>query len=219
MPALPLVPDVILAKLLWTDDTDASVSSNVFFRYSGSPPNAAACVALAEDIANAMNPSNVNWHNDTILTGCKVTDLSSASGGVGEYTQSELGALESAPLAGGTALVVGYEITRRYRGGKPRNYFPWGSSASLNGRQAWSPAFIESCTGTLTTFFGDAIGSTSGGTTITDHVNVSYYAGFHVITTPSGRMKNVSNVRTTPIVDTIVSWGPSARPGSQRRRN
>lgn len=160
------------------------------------------------------------WEPGTLLTGVKVTDLSSSSGGVGEHSQSTAGTGNVASLPGGTSVLVNYLINRRYRGGKPRSYFPWGSETEMATRQSWVGTFITDCTSALTTYFAAVIGLVVGGTTLTSHVNVSYYEGFTVVTNPvTGRSRNVPKLRTTPVVDDILSWSVSAKPGSQRRRN
>lgn len=220
MPALPLVPNVLRTDLYWSDQADANVSTVSYWRYSGSPPNASDAANLATAWCNAVIACNGLWSHNVVLTGAKATDLSSSSGGVGTVTVAEIGGLESADLAGGTALVSGYLINRRYRGGKPRNYWPWGTTASLGSRQAWSSDFISACASDLATAISTFIGTTEGATTIAAHANVSYYSGFTVVTSPTtGRSRNVPKLRTSPVVDDIVGRTILGRPGSQRRRN
>jgi hypothetical protein len=72
----------------------------------------------------------------------------------------------------------------------------------------------------LAAYFAAVIGSTAGSTTITEHVNVSYYSGFTAVENPiTHRWKNVSNPRSTPVVDNIQSWAIAGHVASQRRRN
>jgi hypothetical protein len=86
-------------------------------------------------------------------------------------------------------------------------------------RQNWSTAFVGDVTAALTSAFAAIIGASAGGTTITQHVNVSYYAGFTVVTSPtSGRARNVPTLRSSPHVDTITSFAVSQRIANQRRR-
>jgi hypothetical protein len=220
MPPLHSVPNVIKAQLLWSDSSDNDVRTTLFFRYSGGPPTSTDAVALAADIYTAAAAMLGNWTPTTQLTGVEVTDLSSPAGGQGLHAASTPGTLSGSDLAGGTAVVVGYLITRRYRGGKPRSYFPFFSADSLATRQTWIGADLTALDSALTTFFSAVIGSSAGTTTITDHVNVSYYLGFTVVTNPvTGRARNVSTPRATPVVDVISSFGARPRPGSQRRRN
>lgn len=220
MPALPAIPNVLRADLQWTVGGDLDVITRFFFRYSGGPPSSADAVTIAADIYSAAAAMDSLWEPGTDLTGVKVTDLSSSTGGVGEHSQVTSGSGSTASMPGSVSVLVNYVITRRYRGGKPRSYFPFGSEVNIATRQTWAAGFITSVNSALSTFFGAVIGIVGGGTTITAHVNVSYYEGFIVVTNPvTGRSKNVAKPRTVPIVDDILSWTTSSRPGSQRRRN
>jgi len=70
------------------------------------------------------------------------------------------------------------------------------------------PAWITAC-----------LAATAGPIVIGNHVSVSYYQGFKPFTTSSGRVKNISQVRTPPIpIDIIGSSTVNTIPGSQRRR-
>jgi hypothetical protein len=192
----------------------------MYWRYAGSPPSASDCANFATVLLNAFAAENSLWDTRTVLTGAKGTDLSSTSGGVGASTGSTNGTLGGDTLAGGTAVVVSYLINRRYRGGKPRNYFPWGDSNSLNTRQAWLPAYVAEVAAGVATAISTFIGTVEGATTISAHANVSYYSGFTVQTNPgTGRARNVPKLRTVPLVDDIVGRAVLGRPGSQRRRN
>lgn len=220
MPPLPTIPNVLKTQLEWIDSNDSSVTSTMFWRYTGSPPNASACANLATALANAFLPLNDLWTETTSLIGVKATDLSDTSGGVGTVTVSQVGDLIGPDVAGGTCVCVSYLINRRYRGGKPRNYFPFGNSSSLNGRQAWGPTFIGNVASGIATAISTFIGTTESGTTIASHANVSYYDGFTVVTNPiTGRARNVPKLRTVPEVDDIVGRNVLGRPASQRRRN
>lgn len=220
MPALPNIPLVLRAQLHWQDNADTHVTSTLFFRYSGTAPNGTACNALAHDIDDAFAPVATQWSNETSLIGCVVTDLSTNMGGEGSDTTSVPGTDSGTQLAGGTCLIANYQIGRRYRGGKPRNYFPWGTSSDLNGRQLWTTSFASACQSALSDAIAAITGESSGGTTITAHCNVSYYQGSRVVTSPTtGRARNVPILRTTPQVDDITGITINPAPGSQRRRN
>lgn len=220
MPALPTVANVLRADLQWTVGGDLDVITRLFFEYSGGPPNAADCVTLAAAIYSHAAAMASLWESQTDLIGVRVTDLSSSTGGVGEHSQVTSGTGPTASMPGSVTALVNYVITRRYRGGKPRSYFPFGSETDIATRQTWAGTFVTSVNSALATFFAAVIGTVGGGTTITQHVNVSYYSGFTAVTNPiTGRTKDIAKPRTTPIVDQILSFAMSSRPGSQRRRN
>lgn len=218
MPPLPAVPNVLRASLLWTISSDVSARTGLFFEYSGSAPNNTACSALAGDIFAAFAANNGDWDHDTSLVGCEVIDLSSATGGVGIHSGSVPGGL-SEPISGASSVLANYLIARRYRGGRPRSYWPFGDATVVGNRQTWEATFITGVTNHLTAAFAACIGSTSGGCTITNHANVSYYDGFRVVTSPTtGRARNVPVLRATPLVDTIVGLNVATRIANQRRR-
>lgn len=220
MPSLPPVPNVLHCQLQYQEGGDNNVNVTQFFRYSGGPPTATDLNALAATVWGHAAIFGIYQDNFTNLIAVKLTDLSSAMGAQGEHSQVQEGSRGTDVLAGGTCVLVNYSINRRYRGGKPRSYFPFFVTTDLLTRQSWDGAAVTGLDGTLSTYFGDVIGSSSGTTTITDHVNISYYDGFTVQTNPgTGRAKNVPTRRTVPLVDVIQSFQTSSVPGSQRRRN
>lgn len=218
MPALPTIPNVLKARLLWSVSSDVDVSTTWYFAYSGTAPSNSDCTSLANTIYTAIAAFGEDWDVDTTLTGVEVIDLSSVSGGVGVHAGSTGGNL-NAPLSAATCVLVNYQIARRYRGGRPRSYLPWGDQTKVGNRQTWGATFVSAVETHLSDIFNGIIGSTAGGTTISQHVNVSYYEGFTVVTSPtSGRARNVPKLRTTPLVDTIASYSVSTRLANQRRR-
>ena len=218
MPALPTVPNVLKAKLKWSVSTDVLVSTTLFFSYSGPAPDNAGALSFATTFATAFAAPETLWDKDTTFLGCEVIDLSSVSGGVGEHDESSVGNLQT-PISGASCVLLNYQIARRYRGGRPRSYFPFGDASVVGNRQTWEGTFIASVESNMAAAFAACIGATAGSTTITNHVNVSYYDGFTVVTNPiSGRARNVPKLRTTPVVDTISSFSVSTRIANQRRR-
>lgn len=218
MPPLPAVPNVVKASLDWTISSDVDARTGLFFEYSGSTPSNAACTALAGDVYAAFAANNGDWDHDTSLVGCTVIDLSSSSGGVGVHSGSVPGSLAT-PISGASAVLANYLIARRYRGGRPRSYFPFGDASVVGNRQTWEASFITGVTTHLAAAFAACIGSTSGGTTLSQHANVSYYDGTRVVISPTtGRARNVPILRATPLVDTIVGFSVATRIANQRRR-
>lgn len=219
MPALPNVPNVVKTDLQWSLPGVPLIRTRNYFRYSGGPPTATDATALAADIYSAMSSHADLWTDAYSLAGVEVTDLSSAQGGQGVHAQSTVGTRGTTDLPASAAVLVNHVISRRYRGGKPRSYYPWFTQADISTPTSWVPAALTEVDSALSAFYGAVIGAISGSTTLTDHVSVSYYSGFTVQTSPStGRAKNVSKLRTTPAVDVIESFAAAARIGNQRRR-
>jgi hypothetical protein len=220
MPALPNVANVLRADVLWTIGADSSASTRQFFRYSGGAPNSTDATAYAADIYGLVAAMIGLYTSTTVLSGVRVTDLSSASGGQGVHAQATAGNRGTGELPGATCVLVNELISRRYRGGKPRSYWPFGAQTDLNTPQTWSSTLLTTVDSDLATFYAGVIGLAEGSSTITDHVNVSYYNGFTVVTNPvTHRSRNVPTLRTTPVVDVITSFGAATRIAAQRRRN
>lgn len=219
VPPLPNVANVMKSDLQWSLPGVALVRTRNYWRYSGSAPTATDATVLAAGIYNAMHSHDDLWTDAVNLAGCEVTDLSSSQGGQGTHAQSTVGTRGTTDLPSNATVLVNYLINRRYRGGKPRSYLPLFTQADIATPTSWDPTAVTEVDSAMTSYFGAVVGLESGSTTITDHVNVSYYNGSHVVINPdTGRAKNVADVRTTPIVDVINSFATSLRIASQRRR-
>lgn len=219
MPALPPVPGTLRADLEWSVGTDVLVRTRFFFSYTGTAPSAGDCDTIASDLytsaAAHFPPLMVN---DNSLIGVTVTDLASSSGAQGSHAATTAGS-NTGFFPAGTAALFNYTISRRYRGGKPRSYMPLGDAAELGADQTWLSSFVTACDSAISAFITAATSIVVSGTTITNHVNVSYYQGFASVQNPiTHRWKNLSTPRTVPVVDVITSASLNPKPGSQRRR-
>jgi hypothetical protein len=162
----------------------------------------------------ALMTSSVN------ITGIQSVDLTSPTGAVDTIAPTIVGTRAGGILPAEVAFVLSYEIARRYRGGHPRGYWPFGSDTDLFNPRVWQGTFPGVVVTAMNLFFGDV--ATAGavfGTTYT-HVNVSYYNGFLVVINPlTGRARNVSQLRGGgPLVDGVTSIVGRTTPGAQRRR-
>lgn len=200
---------------------DPNVISRFFVKYSGTAPTQAQLVTLCGSVITAWTNDLKSLANgECELTGVTIEDLSSSTAAVASVGAAVSGTLAGGNLSGGTALVVSYEISRRYRGGHPRGYWPFGSSTTLNDAQDWTTGYVTSATSGFQAFFAAVLAAVwTGGGTLTQ-VNVSYFSGFTVVTNPiTHRARNVPTLRGTPVVDTVNSLIVRGHPGSQRRRN
>lgn len=220
MPALPSPGKVIRTDFFLTVGANARVRDRIFFSYAGAGPTVADLNTLAGTIAAAWG-TNLSPQTNTgvTLTGITLTDLASASGAQTVTSQSRVGTLAGTAMSAGIAMIVKFKINRRYRGGHPRFYLPGRVTADLASSTNW----LTASTTALATAFGafitacEATPPTNIGTMT--HVNVSYFLGFTNRTFPSGRTRAVPNIRTTPVVDSVVSYSVNIFVGSQRRRN
>jgi hypothetical protein len=109
---------------------------------------------------------------------------------------------------------------RRYRGGKPRGYWPLGTATDLQTRQTWTSDFTSAAVTILQNIYSQNNDQSADGCTITNQVNVSYYGPPNrIITGSTGRVRTVSTVRAVPIVDSVTAVSINDRLASQRRRN
>jgi hypothetical protein len=123
-------------------------------------------------------------------------------------------------MAAGVAFLFNFQIARRYRGGKPRVYWPAPNADNLTDEQTWGGTIVTSMHSAIVAVVAALVGAPPGTTTVTGQVNVSYYQGNTVVIDPiTGRARNVSNVRPTPQTDSVVGIVANVKPASQRKRN
>jgi hypothetical protein len=199
---------------------DTNVISRFFLRYGGSAPTSAQLVTMASALNTAWG-TNLKplCQAQAALRRHDIEDLSSSTGAVGSSASLQGGTRAGVQLPGSTSLVAAYQIARRYRGGHPRGYWPFGAEADLNSPQDWTAAFLTAAQSGLQAYFtaASAAGWTGAGTI--DHVNVSYYNGFTVVTNPiTGRARNVPKLRTVPVIDAVTNVVARNILGTQRRR-
>jgi hypothetical protein len=223
VPALPDVPGVIRCQLDWQIGSDAAALSRFFVTYTGTVPSVAAMEAFASNLAgecdDVLPPL---MHSDTSFLGCTLTDLSSPTGATHTQIEDAPGTRSGDQLGADVCALGNIPIGRRYRGGKPRLYWPLGTSTDLQTRQTWTTDAIAAFQSGFNAVVGQLDGVSADGTSCGIYCNVSYYGPPNrIITGSTGRVRTVSTVRTDPIVD--VSPGPgiscNSHLASQRRRN
>jgi hypothetical protein len=219
MPALPDVAKVLRLDQHFTvgEDTKAKVRS--FWQYLTGPPTdselataaAAIRVAFGTDLAGFM--VSPNELSEVILT-----DLTSSTAAQGSDSTPVAGTITSEPVPANCCVLESMQVARRYRGGHPRNYWPFGAATDMTDEQLWGATFASNVQAGLVSYNGAITTAIDvfGGTTTP--VAVSYYEGFTPFTGPTGRVRNISTVRATPVVDPIVTIQVRRGIGSQRRR-
>jgi hypothetical protein len=220
VPPLPDVAKVIKVALTFSLDEDLGARCQFFKRYSGTAPSASQLTTFAGDINGLFDTEDMKslLSASYALEDVECTDLSSSTAAFGHDDTGVTGTRGGDIVPASAALVVSHRISRRYRGGHPRTYFPFGVQADMQDAQTWTDAFVTEADGVVDSFFGaiNAAGWASAGGI--DSVNVSYYEGFSVFITPSGRAKNISTPRAVPLVDAITAHSPRHGIGSQRGR-
>ena len=220
MPALPAVADVFRVRMLWSIQGKEDQGLRMFYKYTGGPPDTADLLYFLGIIkAEADSALPTLYGADNVITGWIAEDLSSDMGAVAELTDSTPGTGAAEIVPPGTCVVSSYEISRRYRGGHPRSYWPLGLGANLENDGTWTPSFVSSCQSAIDSVIDSLPAATHGTVTILNQVNVSYYNGFTSVENPiTHRYRNVPTLRTVPQVDDIASIVVRPYVGSLRRR-
>ena len=221
MTTLPPTPSgVIRIQHLIEVFVSEPVTSRMFFNYTGAAPTVGNLNTLAGDCLTAWN-TNMQplLSNNSALYEIDLQDLASLSGASTKSAQASTGSRAGNPPTVGAAALVKYGIARRYRGGKPKGFWPFGIiSDEVEGNQ-WSPAFVTAVSSGVAAYAAAIAALTIGSTNMGNQCNVSYYHGYLPPTVlPNNRAKNHLAPRGTPVLDTIVNWTCDARLGSQRRR-
>lgn len=209
-------------RTLWELGADLHVSSTMHFLWSGTAPDNAACAALATS-AYASGVTNLVplLGTESSLHGVDFTDLSTPSSGTGQHIANTTGTRSGSDTPAGACALMNIQIPRRYRGGKPRVYWPIGTASDLDTPTGWLSGSVTAFLSGTAQYIDDIIALTQSGTIMGSLVNISQYSGFTAVTNPiTGRTEDVPTPRTSaipPDVFTGITINP--RVGSQRRRN
>jgi hypothetical protein len=207
VPALPNVPKVLRISYKFTIGADNGALCRTFYQYTGPGATAVELNALATAIATSANTYLIPLMTaDRSLIEINITDLTNPTAPVGDAGVSHVGTRVGGTLPASTAVLESSEILRRYRGGHPRVYWPFGSDDDLATSQTWTSGFVTAVLTALNNHQADWFGSAPVDLGSVNRVNVSYYKGFTVHTGVTGRARNVSTVNPLgPVVDAVVS--------------
>lgn len=221
MPALPSVPQVLRIAVRAALGEDIDVLNRLFMHYSGTAPTDSELVTFSNAVKSSFESRLLLHLIDSMFSqDVKTEDLTSSTAAVGTSTTGPVaGGGSVAPLGAGTALVVSFEIPRRYRGGHPRAYIAGVPSTNLTTEQRWDPAFTGPFLTDWEAFIADIVAAGWSGAGTLTHVNISYFEGFTNFTFPSGRTRPIPTRRVTPLVDTVSGYRINPKAASQRRRN
>lgn len=222
MPALPDVPSVIRVDFKHTEDEDPGLGNRFFYKYSGGAPAPSDLNSFATQLSEWWGDYLAELaHSVVTLVSIVVTDLTSPTSARGEWAGSVSGTRSSTPLPVNDCALQNYTIARRYRGGKPRTYSPWGTVADLESGSVtrWGSSFVTLCDSQWSTYESHVIGAGMGPASPTEQVNVSYYSGFLSVQDPiTLRWRNIPTPRSAAVVDAITAHALNPIVGSQRRR-
>lgn len=205
MPALPVVANCLKYTQNYHISNNLTAASIHHFIYSGGPPTAADCAALAATFQAAFITRTINQFPGTTSIGQgTVLDIASHTGAQGSGGSVTAGTRAGAEFPANVAVVINHTIARRYRGGKPRTYVPAQVATDNASAGLWNAGIVTNWTTQWANWITDCLAATHGGVSITQYVNVSYFLN--------------GALRSTPQVDQITSSACRTRIGSQRRR-
>jgi len=217
-PPLPASP-CLRVRLDYTNTDTFLAGSRFFLSYAGAAPTGGNCATIASDIAGYWATDLAGLVNaDWSLTEVDVLDIASDTGASGQWHGNNAGTLSGNNLPSQSAINVEYDISRRYRGGKPRMFLPAPTSGQLLDVGHYSSTFIGDVNTGVAAFFAAIAALSVGAVGALAHVNLSYYKGFTNITNSSGRERAVPTYRSSALLDTVTGYSCKGVIGSQRRR-
>lgn len=191
-----------------------------YLAYNGGPPVLGDTATLASEVETSWSTHMLGAINTAVtLTGIEVTDMSSETGVQTVTTPSVAGTRSGASLPDDVAANISFKISRRYRGGHPKIFLPFGSYEDISGPAEWDSTALSQFPASWDAFIA-AVVATSG-LTVDDlnHAAVSLYSGYLTIGPGvNGKYKYPPKARETAIVDAVSSYALNPVVGSQRRR-
>ncbi len=220
MPALPSPGPIVKLNVNWGIEGDALGETVHYFRYSSGAPSAADLSTFATDaVSTGLTQFQALCNNYVGMLAATARDLGSAMGNEATAGTPWVGTRGTALTPPAAAMVVSHSISRHYRGGHPRTYLPLGDAADIATTGFWTAGLV-SAADTAWGNWANGLLSTFGSLVTTNIVNVSYYGPPNrIITGSTGRVRTVSTMRVTPLVDNITGHAARKQIGSQRRRN
>lgn len=221
MPSLPPVPGCLKAVITWQPGPGVKAQNVHHYSYTGTPPAATDLTAIATHLQTLVVAQFIPLCcNPCTYESVQMTDLASATGLQATVSAPTPGTEAGSLLPAQVAALVNYHIVNRYRGGKPRSYYPFGNQSALQGDDAWAPSFVSAVTGAALSVITGMSAFTSGGTQVTGQVAVSYYSGYNPpVTHPGGRVTQTPALRPGgPVLYKVTTATCNPIPGTQRRR-
>lgn len=206
-------------RLNYTGSGVEEFGSRFYLSYSGAAPTASNCATIASDISGAWGTHIASLVATYYgLAEVDVLDIATVTGASGQYSTVVDGSRGTGLIPLSVAMNTEFTISRRYRGGKPRMFWPPGIESDLSDNAHWAGSFVTAVTTGVEAFFNEIEALSVGSVGTLAHVNLSYYKGFTNITNSSGRERAVPTYRDSALLDTITGYNAKALVGSQRRR-
>jgi hypothetical protein len=218
MPALPNVPNVARIQLHHTLGTDSNVVNSLHCRFSGTTSESslnewalAVNTAWVAHLAPELSPN-------LILNSVEITDLTSTSSATGSDIQNSPGTAATGSVPAQVAMIISYQINRRYRGGHPRQYLAGLPTGALQDEDHWLTSVINAWEAAYTLFATSVAAFSGSGTTASQIVSLSYVAGHTWEQDQRGNWHKIPTYRSSPLIDVVNGYIAQPIVGTQRRR-
>jgi|SRR5580700_1295436 hypothetical protein len=220
MPIPPVVPNVIRFRITGTLSNDAAWGVRNYVSFSGGSPTVANMLTLCEAIAEGFSTEFMGTFADSVtLTAVDGVDLSATDGAGNTADVDYSGTGGGAPLPNQTAAVLKFDISRRYRGGKPKMFLPVQGGDYLADESHFTSDFCDTLGAAGNSYNSYIKASYADDITLTGLVNVSFYEGFTSVENPvTHRWRNIPAYRAEPLVDAVGGFTCDPVMGSQKRR-
>lgn len=217
----PPLPDqnCVRVRIIGEDPNTNTWGSRFYLAYAGSAPTGANCTTLATDIANAFDTHCIPLlSSNALLTEVDVLDIATTMGQSGQWTGSTSGTRSGTSLPAQVAMNIEYGVGERYRGGKPRGYWPFGVDSDMQSVATWTAAFVGAVNTDFAAFMAAVEALSVGAVGALTHSTLSYYSGFVNHTNTSGRSRAVPTYRDLAQVRTVTGYSAKVELSSQRKR-
>lgn len=215
-------PDVscVRVRLIYSGSLVNDMGNRFYTSFTATRPDAAACAAFAASVAGEwvshLAPLCATYN---ALTEVDVEDITDSTGAFGTWSGTHDGTRSGTAPPIQTALNVEFAIKNRYRGGKPRAYFPFGVDADLADPSHWSSGLTSAAGTDVPAFFSAVNGDGWSGAGTLKHIILHQYHGFLNLANSSGRVRAVPQYITpNSISHEVTGYNPKTVVGSQRRR-
>ena len=218
--ALPPTPSgVVRIRCIHEQPNADHVGTHFDLAYTGSAPTSTDLGLIAGFGAAAWTAHLAALVNDNaLLFEVTAVDLANPGTPQGSSPGPLAGTRTGNPVPNNIAAVISLSIDRRYRGSRPKGFWPFGSDSDMSSTTTWETSFVDAVVTAYNSFINAIVGQVAGGTTIGEPVGVSYYSGKHANPNPTARLAFLPTPRLVPALFAVVDTSMDTRFGSQRRR-
>src|SRR5580693_785530 len=143
MAALPPIEGVLKCEISGNIAGNTYWANILHFGQLGEPWLLANMISFYDAMESSQNALYTgNMGAAVVATEVKLTDLSSDTGEVYAVSVDWTGGRIGISAQASACVLATYQISRRYRGGHPRTYFPFGDAALQEDPQSWDEAFV-----------------------------------------------------------------------------